>query len=97
MLGCFFFPRDFFVSTFFKHLEKDVSQKAPKQETAQKLSPLLLGKTHVNRHVELIFCSRFVLKVRFFWSWCVFLRVFAPGLSFNDSPWKAMELHRVFV
>lgn len=46
------------------------------------------GQKHVNRHVELIFCSRFVLKIRFFG---------VGEFSFNDSPWKAMELHRVFV
>ena len=36
-------------------LKKMSAEKAPKQETAQTPSPLPLGKTHVNRHVELIF------------------------------------------
>ena len=67
-------------------LKKMSAEKAPKQETAQTPSPLPLGKTHVNRHVELIFCSRFLLKVRFFG---------VGEFSFNDSPSKAMELHRV--
>ena len=39
--ACLFCPRDFFVSTFFTHLKKDVSLKVPKQQT---LSPLVLGK-----------------------------------------------------